>query len=273
MYDLCLTCCRELRAGQHPGGENANSAHFHSKRDDYEDQDEEENLSSDQEDSVINKDSTSKLMKSEQTGLKAGEGTSQDASKEIDGVSKNIEDIPAESMVLPPWTAHENGEVPCPPAVRGGCGDHLLGLRTLFEPDWLENLVSQVESVLKSDDVDVETEIDDRSCSCKNVTDESSPKVRLAAHRADGRDNFIYCPTYLEVEKDGSSHFQKHWRQGHPVIVRNVDEGATGLSWEPMVMWRAVREITGSRRKFKEDTQSAWAVDCGDWNEVRKKAF
>jgi hypothetical protein len=308
MYDLCLTCCHELRAGQHPGGENADSAQFHSKKDDPVDQDPKDGLSPDpshpiDDDSVINKDSESKM---EQTELKVGEETSatlasasspstlkvevkdsenmisdltdsaqKDVSKEVNGDStdlKDVEELPAESKVLPPWTAHENGEIPCPPEVRGGCGNHMLGLRTLFEPDWLEDLISQVESLLKSDVEDDETENHDRSCPCRNTTDKSSPKVRLAAHRADGHDNYIYCPTYLEVEKEGSSHFQKHWRQGHPVVVRDVNEGATGLSWEPMVMWRAVREISGSRRTFKEDTQSAWAVDCADWNEVREKA-
>lgn len=303
MYDLCLTCCHELRAGQHPGGENADSAQFRSRKDDPVDQDQKDGLSPDpsqpiDDDSVINKDSESKM---EQTELKVGEETSatlasasspstlkvevkdsenmisdltdsaqKDVSKEVNGDSthlKDVEELPAESKVLPPWTAHKNGEIPCPPEVRGGCGNHMLGLRTLFEPDWLEDLISQVESLLKSDEDD-ETENHDRSCPCRNTTDKSSPKVRLAAHRADGHDNYIYCPTYLEVEKEGSSHFQKHWRQGHPVVVRDVNEGATGLSWEPMVMWRAVREISGSRRTFKEDTQSAWAVDCADWNEV-----
>lgn len=32
-YDLCLTCCRELRAGQQPGGENADCARVHGKKD------------------------------------------------------------------------------------------------------------------------------------------------------------------------------------------------------------------------------------------------
>lgn len=305
MYDLCLTCCRELRAGQHPGGENADSAQFHSE---IKDQDQEDNRSPDpsqliDEDLVINKDHESKLIKSEQ---KVGKETSatvasaisssvlkaevkdsevkisdladsfqKNASEEANGrstESKTIEELPAESMVLPPWIAHKNGEIPCPPVVRGGCGSHMLGLRTLFDPNWLEELISQVELQLKSDDVD-NTESHDRSCLCSNIIDESSPNARLAAHRVNGHDNFIYCPAYSEVEKDGPSHFQKHWRQGHPVIVRNVNDGATGLSWEPMVMWRAVREITGSRRQFKEDTQSAWAVDCADWNEVREKAI
>jgi lysine-specific demethylase 3 len=45
-----------------------------------------------------------------------------------------------------------------------------------------------------------------------------------------------------------------------------VLEGATGLSWEPLVMWRAVRETT--KGKFEEDTKTVKALDCLDWREV-----
>lgn len=318
MYDLCLTCCRELRAGHYPGGENADSARLHLKKDEEllgqnggdklsldpsqpvngelvaEKSSKQSNATSSSPETPVNEDKSGiplneTSMKAEKSQLKAEvkdpengvselvNSAQQDASKESNRRPTHASDVesmevPPESMVLPPWTARENGEIPCPPVLRGGCGSHMLGLRTLFEPNWLEELTSQAEELLKSDEAEVETEMDDHSCSCSDLTDGSSLNVRLAAHRADGRDNWIYCPTYLEVEKEGSSHFQKHWRQGHPVIVRNVDEGSTGLSWEPMVMWRAVREITGSRRTFKEDTQFAFAVDCADWNEVRERA-
>lgn len=309
MYDLCLTCCRELRAGNHPGGENADSARLHLKEDEDlqdQDQDQDDNLSPDPSQLVNGEVEAEKprkqsvktstppetlvnevnigtplnqsSIKSEQTGLKAEVKERENKISElVDSNGRRTQasdiesmEVPAESMVLPPWTA-QNGEIPCPPELRGGCGKHMLGLMTLFEPNWLENIISQAEGILKSDDAEDMTELHDHICPCNGLTDESSPKVRLAAHREDGRDNYLYCPTYSEAEKDGSSHFQKHWRQGHPVIVRNVDEGSTGLSWEPMVMWRAVREITGSRRTFKEDTQSAYAVDCADWNEVRER--
>lgn len=54
---------------------------------------------------------------------------------------------------------------------------------------------------------------------------------------------------------------------GEPVIVRNVLEKTSGLSWEPMVMWRAFRE-TGGNVKFKDETRSVKATDCLDWCEV-----
>lgn len=237
-YDLCLTCCRELRAGQQPGGENADCARVHGKKD--KESSDPDNVPAD----------TSLVSNGDDKATRSNMGT-----------------VPVESVVLPPWSALPNGEIPCPPELRGGCGKHLLGLRTLFERGWVKDLINEVEMLLESNDEEGKLEIQEQSCSCNGSVD-SFANTRLAAHRADSLDNALYCPTYLEVEKEGMLHFQKHWRQGHPVIVRDVHEGSTGLSWEPMVMWRAVRETTVSRRQFSEDTQSAWAVDCADWNEV-----
>ncbi|GMH08890.1 hypothetical protein Nepgr_010730 [Nepenthes gracilis] len=56
-----------------------------------------------------------------------------------------------------------------------------------------------------------------------------------------------------------------HWMRGEPIIVRNVLETASGLSWEPMVMWRAFR---GAKKTMKEATLSVKAIDCLDWCEV-----
>ncbi|XP_028090779.1 lysine-specific demethylase JMJ25-like [Camellia sinensis] len=69
------------------------------------------------------------------------------------------------------------------------------------------------------------------------------------------------------MEDHDIEHFQQHWRKGEPVIVRNVLDRTSGLSWEPMVMWRALRE-KGAKGKFKEETTSVKALDCLDWCEV-----
>ncbi|KAK1318201.1 hypothetical protein QJS10_CPB04g01378 [Acorus calamus] len=57
-------------------------------------------------------------------------------------------------------------------------------------------------------------------------------------------------------------HFQRHWVKGEPVIVSNVLELTSGLSWEPMVMWRALRE-TKHYRGFSDDL-AVDAIDCLD---------
>jgi lysine-specific demethylase 3 len=91
--------------------------------------------------------------------------------------------------------------------------------------------------------------------------------LRLASHRKGEDDNYLYCPSRQIVEEEGVAHFQKHWVRGEPVIVCNVLEGGSGLSWEPMVMWRAVRETT--KNKFERDTRTVAAIDCLDWQEVK----
>lgn len=92
-------------------------------------------------------------------------------------------------------------------------------------------------------------------------------EVRQAASRDDGQDNFLYCPNALHMSDDEVEHFQRRWLRGEPVIVRNVLDMTSGLSWDPMVMWRAFRE-TGSGTKHREETRSVKAVDCFDWCEV-----
>ncbi|KAF2611594.1 hypothetical protein F2Q70_00009441 [Brassica cretica] len=57
------------------------------------------------------------------------------------------------------------------------------------------------------------------------------------------------------------------WMRAEPVIVRNVLEKTSGLSWEPMVMWRACREMNPNV-KCKGDGKSVKVLDCLDWCQV-----
>ncbi|KAL5132854.1 Protein PHYLLO, chloroplastic [Glycine soja] len=58
---------------------------------------------------------------------------------------------------------------------------------------------------------------------------------------------------------------QWHWEKGEPVIVSNVLECTSGLSWEPLVMWRALCHVTNTKhgQHLAEKT-----IDCLDWTEV-----
>ncbi|GFP85079.1 lysine-specific demethylase jmj25 [Phtheirospermum japonicum] len=82
-----------------------------------------------------------------------------------------------------------------------------------------------------------------------------------AASREGSSDNSLYCPDSKDIlNEDELLHFRRHWAQGEPVIIRNALEQTSGLSWEPMVMWRALCEHTdehvGSR------TSDVKAIDC-----------
>ncbi|CAK7340330.1 unnamed protein product [Dovyalis caffra] len=61
---------------------------------------------------------------------------------------------------------------------------------------------------------------------------------------------------------DDLKHFQFHWKIAEPVIVSNVLETASGLSWEPMVIFRQIKhEKHGMLLDVK-------AIDCLDCCEV-----
>ncbi len=215
-YQLCITCCKELRLGCRPGAQE----------------------------------------KQQQNGSKA-----KLESLEI-APGQNSEK-PAQS---PSWAASSDGSIRCPPTSQGGCGRCELGLKTLFEPDWMAKLTMNAEM----ESYNARSEHDLVRCSicasaCGDVKKKKS--LRLASHRKGEDDNYLYCPSRQIVEEEGVAHFQKHWVRGEPVIVCNVLEGGSGLSWEPMVMWRAVRETT--KNKFERDTRTVAAIDCLDWQEVK----
>eukprot|EP00250_Pteridium_aquilinum_P003320 c13641_g1_i2 orf=925-3969(+) len=221
-YDLCLTCCRELRQGGQPGGEQAGSAE-------------------------------------------------QQSHVRVKGIGRG----PQSAYKLPVWCVNEDRSIPCPPSERGGCGSGTMVLRRILKADWIAKLVADVNYFLKTGPRSpLSTDARDSSCECSSRLNKDSTlssgncesHLRRAANRSDNRDNYLYCPTNKLIKKEGLEHFQKHWLQGEPVIVRNVFEGTKGLSWEPMVMWRAVRETT--KNKFEGETTSVKALDCLDWCEV-----
>jgi len=90
--------------------------------------------------------------------------------------------------------------------------------------------------------------------------------VREAANRKDSSDNFLYCPVATDIQDDDLVHFQMHWAKGEPVVVSDVLQLTSGLSWEPMVMWRALRERT--KGKAEDEQFAVVALDCLDWCEV-----
>ena len=172
---------------------------------------------------------------------------------------------------FPEWRAKHDGSIPCPPKGRGGCGTATLELRRIFKANWVKKLLENAEELTsncKLQDISLE------GCSwCQQNSAGENRKieseVRLAAFRENGQDNYLYCPSAIDIAENEIEHFQSHWMRGEPVIVRSVLDKTSGLSWEPMVMWRAFRE-TGANVKFKEETRSVKAIDCLDWCEVKK---
>lgn len=157
----------------------------------------------------------------------------------------------------------ERGIIPCPES----CDDGILELKCIFPNDWVSNLLLRAELCWSKDIGDLPVKF--QECSCSKLLSEDaigSDTMRKAASRHGSNDNFLYCPTTKDLLKHNSlEHFQWHWSKGEPVIVSSVLDTAFGLSWEPMVMWRACRQV---KDKNREGLIDVTAINCLDWCEV-----
>ncbi|XP_060203881.1 uncharacterized protein LOC132632087 isoform X1 [Lycium barbarum] len=234
-YDICVNCCRELREGALPGATEASSS-----------------LSKSVEASHI-------------TALKGkipADGWRSPESLLANGCPTYI------SFDVADWRANSDGSIPCPPKERGGCGSSLMALRRIFEANWVDQLIHSAEALTCNyhlPDIDLS-----HGCSfCLATTcvqnGDNHCQVRQASFRNNSQDNFLYCPNAVHIDGNEFEHFQMHWRAGEPVIVRNAQAKASGLSWEPMVMWRAFRNAS---KKLEGEAFCVKSIDCLDWCQV-----
>ncbi|KAJ6292350.1 hypothetical protein OIU78_024509 [Salix suchowensis] len=159
----------------------------------------------------------------------------------------------SESLVLP-WNASEDGSISCPPQELGGCGDCLLELKRILPLGWVAELKKKAEELLGICD----SEQASLMCKCNEA---GEGLLRRAAFREGSEDNYLYCPASKDIlEYEELFHFQKYWVKGEPVIVRDVLEQTTRLSWEPKVMWRALCENVDFHISSK--MSEVKAIDC-----------
>ncbi|KAJ4820546.1 transcription factor jumonji (jmjC) domain-containing protein [Rhynchospora pubera] len=168
------------------------------------------------------------------------------------------------------WKADKNSSIPCAPEEFGGCGRSILELKCMHPEKILSELESKSEKIVQQKNYSGDLfSMDPCAClSSSGAVHNELEILRRAAEREGSSDNYIYCPTGKDAMQDGGlAHFQAHWARGEPVIVRNVLEQTSGLSWEPMVMWRALRERTNG--KVDSEQFSVRAIDCLDLCEVK----
>ncbi|KAL9177973.1 hypothetical protein ABFS82_01G095300 [Erythranthe guttata] len=161
----------------------------------------------------------------------------------------------------------ENGIIPCPPEDKGGCGEGVLELKSLLQDEPIQELVIEARQIRDELNVERVSEISGGSCTCSAIAspDTTSCNSCKAASREDPFDNSLYCPTAVDLTHEDHKHFQWHWSKGEPVIVRDVLETTLGLSWEPMVMYRAFRQIKNLQYEKLLDVT---AINCLNWCEV-----
>lgn len=272
-YDLCLTCCWEIRDGHLQGGGEEVIVEYPNKGLDY----------------LHGKVNGSKPQKGNRRSASMRDSkldstpetdSKLDSTPETDSKVESSPETESKAQAKPPeteskgqakpisdWKANENGSILCTPIDLGGCGN-VLELRCMFDENWVTELVIKAEEIAKAHNLEHMPESSERMCTCYNSLGEidmTNSQLRKAASREDSSDNYLYNPAAKDIRHGDLKHFQWHWAKGEPVIVSNVLENALGLSWDPMVMWRACRQISNTKHSLYLDVK---AIDCLDWCEV-----
>lgn len=160
------------------------------------------------------------------------------------------------------WKADKDGSIHCPPEHMEGCGKYPLKLRCFFPGNEVMGLVNKAVKIDESYKImHASSETCEESCSCINPVDDV--KSRKTASRGDSEDNYLFCPRAESIQPKDFEHFQRHWMRGEPVIVSNALANGSGLSWEPLVMWRAFRQVNNTKHDKDVELQ---AIDCSDWS-------
>lgn len=142
------------------------------------------------------------------------------------------------------WETNEDNEtIPCPSKELGGCGTNILELRCVFPLNWTQDLEMVAEEIACL--YDIPTLLDKASCCSlcpKNCHKDAviDGNLREASRRVDSDDNFLYSPCQKDIMVDGIEHFQQHWIRGHPIIVRDITECSTELSWDPLTLFQSL---------------------------------
>lgn len=182
---------------------------------------------------------------------------------------KNSSKDLALSVSLPHWKAqNDNAEISCPPRDFGGCGESLLELRCLFPLSFTRELEVSAEELVCSYDFPDTSDIHSCCSICLGTNQKAKgiKQLQEAAVREGSSDNFLYYPTLLEIHGDNFEHFQKHWLKGHPVIVRNVLQATSHLSWDPVLMFCTYLERSISR--YEDNRDLCEVTNRLDWCEV-----
>ncbi|KAJ6774869.1 JMJC DOMAIN-CONTAINING HISTONE DEMETHYLATION PROTEIN [Salix purpurea] len=230
--DLCLACCREIRAGHLQGGGPDVVMEYINRGYEY---------------------------------LHGGEDKPK-----VESQAELPQKTESENFMGPKsgWKANEDGSIHC------ACDSGNLELNCLFPNKKVNFAVSVSELVKKVEEMSKNWETDsanapDERCACFNSNGDldisNGNRLLKAACREDSDDNYLFYPIAENITEDDLKHFQFHWKRAEPVIVRNVLETASGLSWEPMVMWRAFRQIKNEKHDTLLDVK---AIECLDNCEV-----
>ncbi|XP_010688672.2 lysine-specific demethylase JMJ26 isoform X2 [Beta vulgaris subsp. vulgaris] len=264
-YILCLTCCWEVRAGQLQGCEQVME---------YVDQGFQ---------NVNGQSSTARSKKPARgynapTKLEAKarrkrslapsekNTTVKDARAPSQGImgDNSLELLVDLNKAKPEWKSNNKGSIPCPPSIYEGCGGTFLELKSILSDGWVSELLNKAEKTAAKWEPENAPPAPE-GCSCSVSDADSGSILRKCASREGSDDKRLYWPDARDIQFGDLKHFQWHWSRREPIIVKNVLDTTLGLSWEPMVMWRAFRQLGNSKNSTPSKVK---AINCLDWSEV-----
>ncbi|GMI85165.1 hypothetical protein HRI_002185800 [Hibiscus trionum] len=165
--------------------------------------------------------------------------------------------------LLSEWQVKGNGDIPCPVERLGGCGHERLELKCMVPANWISFLKIKADRLVKLHKL--EDALGTLTGNCSYINSDNKTGVMNQAIHKDCSDNYLYSPSAKDLQQGGLESFRRHWIKGEPIIVRNVHELTSGLSWEPMVLWRALRDVSKTKGSSNVNVT---AIDCLDLCEV-----
>ncbi|XP_052622584.1 lysine-specific demethylase JMJ26 [Lactuca sativa] len=192
------------------------------------------------------------------------DGNPQGNKEETCYVEKAVEDPAPKEKQTHDWNSLVDGRILCPPKSMGGCGRGILELMHIKSLDSVLELLEKAQKLLNMHKLEEDMrDMPEKWCTCS--LDGGDQQLRKAASRENSRDNYLYCPRVIDIQHGDLKHFQWHWSKWELVIVSNALETTLGLSWEPMVMWRAFCWASNSKENKLSDEA---AINCLDWCEA-----
>ncbi|VFQ86033.1 unnamed protein product [Cuscuta campestris] len=163
-------------------------------------------------------------------------------------------------------TGDGDADMSCPSTESGGCSG-VLQLRSMYSCNWIKEMETSARAALSSNSKSDETTGDENDGAVNSFLMEM-------AQRQDADDNFLYCPSLKDLQKENFEDFQKYWGKGHPVIVRNMLRSSSELSWDPVFMFCAYLEKRPPKcPKEKEPKRAPNSLDWCEAEIARKNTF
>jgi len=185
---------------------------------------------------------------------------------ELGGRDTDMIDLTATSTLPERTNCNDIEKVSCPPTELGGCGTGLLDLLCIFPSTLLREMEVKAEEIVCSYDF---PETSDKSSSCSlcfdtDLNTDRYNQLQKAAERGDASDNCLFCPTVLDISGDNFEHFQKHWGKGQPIVVQDVLQSTSNISWNPLFMFCTYLEQSITKYENNKELLES----CLDWCEV-----